>query len=401
MENGARPNKEMKTLALFALSSLALLAQPATPLAEPPKPQIDKPAALRPSTPLASDPKPAGTSATDIVGDIPRRSDIVVTTKNVLVPTIVLDSAGKIVNGLKVSDFALYDNDRPQRIQSDGVFQPISLVVCIQANAQVDAMIPKIRKIGSELDALVLGETGEAALIAFDHRVQVLQEFTSDKGKLDAAIKKISVYGSSQSRLNDAMMEGINMLKKRPSTRRRVMLVISETRDGSSAIRPKEVLLESQFANVLVYTINISHWVSSFTRTPPTPRPDPIPPEAHHSPFPGGVSTPTTAAQMQLGNVLPAFGELFKGVKGVFVDNPAELMTKYTGGREYTFANQTSLDNAIRDIGEEIHSQYLLSYVPSSEEGGYHTIRVDVIGRPNMKVRARPGYWIAGTKERE
>jgi VWFA-related protein len=329
---------------------------------------------------------------------MPKKSDIIVTTKNVLAPTTVLDRDGNFVNGLKVSDFVLYDNDKQQNIQADVIFQPISLVVCIQANAQVEALVPKIRKIGAELDTLVLGETGEAAVIAFDHRVQVLQPFTSEQGKIDAAIKKISVYGSSTARLNDAAMEAMNMLRNRPQNRRRILLLITETRDGGSDARAKQVLMQAQLSNVLIYTINISHLVSSFTRTPPAPRPDPIPAEAHHVPA-GGYSTPTTQAQMQLGNALPAFVEIFKGVKGIFIDNPCELYTKYTGGREYTFTTQNSIDRAVTDIGAEIHSQYLLSYVPSSEEGGFHTIRVDVVGRPNLKVRTRPGYWIAGPNE--
>jgi len=259
-------------------------------------------------------------------------------------------------------------------------------------------MIPKIQKIGAEIDAAVLGESGEAAVISFDHRVQVLQDFTSEKGKIDTAIKKISVYGSSQSRLNDAAMQAMNMLKSRPKDRRRILLLISETRDGSSSTRAREVLLQAQFADVLVYTINISHWVAQFTRTPPVPRPDPIPPEAHHVPG-GGVMTPTMQSQMQMGNAIPAFVEIFKAVKGIFVDNPSELYTKFTGGKEYTFSTQRSLDQAITDLGEEIHSQYLLSYAPSSQEGGFHTIRVEVIGRPHLKARTRPGYWIAGAKE--
>lgn len=320
------------------------------------------------------------------------------TAKNVLAPTTVLTPDGHTLNGLKVSDFALYDNDKLQRIQSDVIFQPISLVVAIQANAQVDQMIPKIRKIGAELDTLILGDSGEAAVIAFDHRVRVLQEFTSEHGKIDDAIKKISVYGSSTSRLNDACMEAMNMLRNRPKNHRRILLLISETRDGSSSARPRDVLLQAQFSDVMVYTINISHWIATITRTPPTPRPDPFPADAHHVPA-GGVSTPTTQAQMQLGNVLPAFVEIFKGVKGIFVDNPSELLTKYTGGREYTFMNQASIDRAVSDIGDELHGQYLLSYEPSNEEGGFHHIRVDVMGRPNLKVRTRYGYWRAGPNE--
>lgn len=368
-------NSAQAWIALIAVSTLAAQQPPA------PKPSVT----VQPATPMQE--------------DLPRKSDIVIETTNVLAPTTVLDKDGGVVNGLKVADFVLYDNDKAQRIQADVVFQPISLVVVIQANAQVDKMIPKIQKIGAAIDQSILGDTGEAAVLAFDHRVQVMQDFTSEKGKIDAAIKKISVYGSSTSRLNDAAMQGMNMLRNRPKNRRRIMLLISETRDGSSSAHAKEVLMQAQFSDVLVYTINISHWISQFTRTPGVPRPDPIPPEAHHVPAAAGVMTPTMQTQMQMGNSIPAFVEIFKAVKGIFVDNPSELLTKYTGGKEYTFSTQGSLDRAVLDIGEEIHSQYLLSYVPSSKEGGFHTIRVEVLGRPNLKIRTRPGYWIAGAKE--
>jgi hypothetical protein len=77
------------------------------------------------------------------------------------------------------------------------------------------------------------------------------------------------------------------------------------------------------------------------------------------------------------------------------------VLTKYTGGKEYSFVRQEALEQAIADIGEEIHSQYLISYNPNKEvrlEGGLHKIRVEV-DRPGLKVRTRPGYWMAGIPE--
>jgi VWFA-related protein len=335
-------------------------------------------------------------SAQSAQDDMPKRSDIVVTTKVVIAPTTVLDRDGRFVNGLHVDDFVLTDNDKPQRITTDVVFQPLSLVVAVQANADVEGLLPKIQKIGPALSALVTGETGEIAVMCFDHRIRTLQEFTTDPNKIDLALKQLKP-GSSSSALNDATMEAINLLRNRPQNRRRVILLISETRDVAGSIRPREVLSAAQFANVLIYSVDISHLVSSFTRSTPYPRPTAIPPEAHHSPT-GGVLTPTESMQLyQTGNYIPMFVEIFKGVKGIFVDNPSELYTKFTGGREYTFASQRGLDQAITDVGEELHSQYLLSYQPTNlEEAGFHTINVAVKGRPGLKIRTRPGYWIAG-----
>lgn len=328
--------------------------------------------------------------------DLPRRSDIVVTTKVVIAPTTVTDNDGRFINGLQVNDFVLTDNDKPQRITQDVVFQPLSLVVAVQSNAQVEGIIPKLQKIGPAIGSLIAGESGEVAVVGFDHRIMDLQEFTSDPQKLDLAFKKLKP-GSSSAALNDASMHAINLLRNRPQNRRRVLLLISETRDVAGSMHPREVLSAAQFANVLVYSINISRLMSSFTKSAPYTRPDPIPPEARRSPT-GGVLTPTQSLQMHgTGNFVPLFVEIFKGVKGIFIDNPSELYTKYTGGREYSFASEKALGQAITDIGEELHSQYLLSYTPTNlVEAGFHTIEVRVKGRPNLKVRTRPGYWIAG-----
>lgn len=113
----------------------------------------------------------------------------------------------------------------------------------------------------------------------------------------------------------------------------------------------------------------------------------------------GAVNTPTTNSQMTGSqgygvNLVPLLGEIFRDTKGIFVDNPVEVFTKYTGGRETGFVSQKSLENAVSEIGREIHNQYIISYNPDNKiEGGFHTIRVDVTGAYN--VRTRPGYWLA------
>ena len=111
---------------------------------------------------------------------------------------------------------------------------------------------------------------------------------------------------------------------------------------------------------------------------------------------------PTSVAQYtgwNNGNVVPVFVEIFKQVKAIFIDNPTEVFSRYTGGKEYSFLSQGALERAVLDIGEELHAQYLLSYNPNNKlEGGFHEIRVEV-DRPDLKVRTRPGYWMAGKPE--
>ena len=143
----------------------------------------------------------------------------------VIAPTTVLDKDGSYVTGLKPMEFKLYDNDKPQTIKVEEVVSPVSLVVAIQADYKVEKVLPKIQKIGNLLENMVAGDNGEIAVIAFDHRIQKLQDFTTDSTKVVEALQKLKP-GSSQSVLTDAVNEAARMLEKRPKERRRVLLLI-------------------------------------------------------------------------------------------------------------------------------------------------------------------------------
>ena len=200
-------------------------------------------------------------------------------------------------------------------------------------------------------------------------------------------------------RMVDGVVAGVRLLRSRPKDRRRIMLLIGETRDLGSESRTREALYDLQVNNVIFYAVDMSRFMTTLTAPPPVPRPDNRPPAMH--PLPAGVpSTPTTVAQTYGLNggraeFLPLMVEIFKDVKAIFKDNPVELFTKGTGGSEFGFHSQRTLEEAIQRIGEELHSQYVITYTPDNpEECGFHTIAVDVPNRPDVKrVQTRPGYW--------
>ena len=321
-----------------------------------------------------------------------------VTTRIVMTPVTVMDRSGSDVNGLNATEFRLFDNGKPQNITEDVAAHSISLVIVIQANAEMEKILPKIQKIGAGIQQQVLGDDGEVAIMEFDHRMQTLTDFTSDPDAMAKALKKLRA-GSSASRLNDAAIEGVNLLKKRPNTRRKILLLIGESRDNGSELKAREVLSAAEFANVVVYSIDISHLIASATAPPPAGRSvlDNRPPGAVFEPN-GAVETPTVQAQNDLGNWAPLLKDIYDVAKGVFIANPLKVYTTYTGGRQYSFVSQRDLDHAISDLGSELHSQYLLTYTPNNqEEAGFHHIIVQVL-KPGLKVRARDGYYIAGGK---
>ncbi|MEO8026318.1 MAG: VWA domain-containing protein [Bryobacteraceae bacterium] len=329
----------------------------------------------------------------------PEQKDPVITVnvKVVVAPTTVTDQNGNVVNGLKTEDFLLLDNGKPQRITEDVASHPISLVILVQNSQNMEKVLAELQKTGSLFESLVLGETGEVAVVSYDHRIKTVLDFTPDVNKVGAAFKLIKA-GSTQNRLNDAVMHGINLLRNRPSSRRRTLLIIGETRDRSSESRLREVLTAAEFQNVTIYSVDVSTALTTMTTRAQPPRPSPIPPGGKIMAN-GQVETPTIQSQNQLGNWTPTLTEIFKRAKGVFVDNPVEVYTKYTGGREFGFLSQHGLERALSQVGEQLHSQYLLAYSVSEATGGYHEIEVRV-NRPGLKVTTRRGYWIAGPSER-
>ncbi len=318
-----------------------------------------------------------------------------VTVRNVLAPVTVEDAHHDFVPGLTPYDFRLYDNGKLQNITQDMATHPLSVVVVIQANADVEKILPYIKRLSSVFESLVIGEDGEMAVIGFDHRIKVLTDFTSDSPKIDGAFQALSVGGYTAA-LNDATMRAVGMLKSRPINRRRVVIQIAENRDKGSEIRSvREILTEAEFANVVFYSIDISKLMSALTSQAQPNRPDTIPPGGEHLPM-GTISTGTTAMQSEMGNWTPALKDVFDAAKGLFVPDPLDVYTKYSGGREYSFKNEKELQRDVMEIGNELHSQYLLSYSPNNQnEAGFHQIRV-VVTKPDVKaVRVRDGYWMA------
>ncbi len=317
-----------------------------------------------------------------------------VTVRNVPVPVSVVDLKGNSVPGLTPFDFRLFDNGKGQKITEDTGQHPLSIVVVIQANNDVEKILPQIMRQASALESLVLGADGEVAVLAFDHRIQELTGFTSDESQIDIAFRKLRA-GSYTAALNDATLKAIDLLKNRPTDRRRVILQIAENRDKGSSSRPREVLTEAEVNNIVIYSMNVSQLLAALTSKAQPNRPDNRPPGGAWV-APGVTSTATTESQMNMGNWVPALKDVFDATKGVFVKDPLDVYTQYTGGRQCGFKSDKALATCVAQIGDELHSQYLLSYHPSNlDEPGFHRIVVEVL-KPGFKVRSREGYWIAG-----
>ncbi|HEX7361850.1 MAG TPA: hypothetical protein VF283_15270, partial [Bryobacteraceae bacterium] len=101
----------------------------------------------------------------------------------VVVPASVTDNQGHPIYGLTASDFVLTDDGKVRDFHLDVVDEglaPIALVVLIQTTERCASALKKIKKVGAAIPEAVVGANGEAAVVSFDDRVTVLQNFTSN-----------------------------------------------------------------------------------------------------------------------------------------------------------------------------------------------------------------------------
>jgi VWFA-related protein len=309
-----------------------------------------------------------------------------------------------MVHTLEVKDFQITDNGVPQQITHfDMGGDPLSLVFLVETSARITPLLPQLNKIGIVLTETVMGPNGEAAVVGFNDSVDKLQDFTTSHDAVEKVFTKLNT-ATRGSKLYDAMAVGVEMLSGRPLAtaetpgRRRVMVILSEATDVGSETKLGAVLRLAQLSNVTIYSVGLSTTMAELKAPPKETTPEITPPGTFgRPPFPGSVQTPGTDAALYGGGDLTALAVwAVQHVKNKITDHALELAATATGGEHIATFKNHSIQKAIDEIGGELHSQYSLSYSPTgTNAAGYHEIKVTV-AKEGLKVRARPGYFLAG-----
>jgi len=325
--------------------------------------------------------------------------DFNVQSKLVIVPAMVTDEKGRVVEGLDALDFIVTDSGQVQRTTVDvfatGVAS-IALMVVVQSSGISAAVLEKVRKIGAMVHPLITGDRGCAGLVSFAERVTWLQECTNNVATFSRSFEKLRAGEATAGKMLDAVDSAVLRLSRRPNSRR-VLLLISESRDRGSEMELETVLMNAQAAGVTVYAANYSAFLSAFTSkssaTAP-PRPKRNTRLSETGTITGGQPTTTHPALSSPEQRLDLLG-WFREIGRLDNTKTTEALAVSTGGATYSFARLKGLEDAIEKLGSELHSQYVLSFAPASPALGYHRLEVRVPARPELKVRARPGYWTA------
>jgi VWFA-related protein len=303
----------------------------------------------------------------------------------VIVPVTVTDDAGELILDLDKGDFRIYDNGVEQQIEHfdlGGVRASIVLVVA--RGAQVQGLLPGIRRSGVVFADTVMTSTNEAAVIGFDSMIEVIEKLTTDQEVVQKSITELQP-GVGGSRLFDAMSRGVSLLDNQPPGGRRVIVVVSEAQDRGSRATLAEVVWHANLANVTIYSIALSTFMAQLRAPLPQfpPRYTPSPPVPYPFPMPYSFS-----AHMDLSLI----AEWVKAARF----NVLAAASAATGGLFVnTHEENATVGQAMDRIGGELSAQYTLGFrAPANGTQGFHKIRVEV-DRPGVTIRTRPGYFLA------
>lgn len=315
----------------------------------------------------------SGKAYQDAQSASPAAPTITVRSQLVLVPTEVHTRKGEPIYGLNGSDFEVEADGVPQRVHLDesGAVMPISLVVLVQCSRDAWREGPKTKGLSTMVDALVGGVPARVAVVDFGKELELLTGLTADPVQRDAAFHRLEpCVDDPGAGIYDALSYANHLLDRDHATGRRLILMISETRDHGSVTKPGTVLAALNRANTLVDAVAFS-------------------------PGRDAMSEDLKSADGATGSV---FGLAAMAIQALRKNAPKELAQE-TGGEYINFATERGFDRSLNTLANRIHNAYELSFVPqfppaTSVSGeNLHRITVSVPKYPDAVVEHRANYW--------
>jgi VWFA-related protein len=333
---------------------------------------------------------------------------IAVDVKVVTLPVTVRDKHGKIVRDLTKDDFTLQEDGRPQTIRyfSQEANLPLTLGLLVDTSrSQTNVLDAERNASRSFLDQMLVQEKDKAFLIHFDREVELLQDLTSSREKLQAALELLKTpsdrdrsndpndSGDSRSgsgshhgggtQLYDAVFLASNELMKKQQGRK-ALVILSDGVDRGSKTSLESTIESAQRADTVVYSIYFA--------------------DSHREDRNEGQRRGGGMGRGGGGGGWPGGGGGGRGGPGGGQRHPEEPRTdgkkilerisRETGGRFFEVSKKESVGEIYTSIVEELRTQYSMGYTPDKETAasGYHHVTL-AVKRKDLTVQTREGYY--------
>ncbi len=316
----------------------------------------------------------------------------------VMLPVLVKDESGHMVNGLGPKDFTILENGKKQTLNFFTA-DPFALSVAVIIDLGMkDVDVQKVHHSFPALEG-AFSQFDEVSLYTYSNTVGELLGWTAVGLQLEAALDQVEqargqdngppvtsgpfgpngpsingmpadpgaprLYTPVQEAhvMNDAILKAAMDLSHRDKDRRKVIFIISDGREYRSQSSYRDVLQVLQKNNIMVYAIGL-----------------------------GGSAIPGYNKLAKLH--IPRLG---------YTDLLPKYVNATTGAPVVDELTRTGIEDAYAQILGDARNQYTMGYpAPVSPPGGYRTIEILVDRpscrssiRPCVNVYARDGYYPA------
>jgi VWFA-related protein len=278
----------------------------------------------------------------------------------------VKDKHGALIPNLKKEDFTIAEDGVPQTIKyfSAESNLPLTLGMMIDSSGSQRNVIDMEKEVGGAFLRQILTDKDEAFVISFDISVDLLQDFTRDTHRLQAALNKAKInvdftsggipgmgggpvpqggYAPGTLLYDAVYLSAHDMLSKEVG--RKAMIILTDGQDEGSRLKIQDAIEASQKADAIVY-------------------------------------------------VLLCADRGFYGGFGYSGEGEMRRLTEQTGGRVINVGNKfDKLRDAFDQIAAELRSQYNIGYTPTNTklDGSYR--KIEIKNKENYKIQSRAGYY--------
>jgi VWFA-related protein len=285
----------------------------------------------------------------------------------------VKDKHGALIPNLTKEDFEISEDSKPQTIKYFAAESnlPLTLGIMIDASGSQRNVIDMEKEVGGAFLKQILTDKDEAYVMSFDITVDLLQDFTRDTHRLQAALNKAKVnvdytsggipgmgggpvptQNAPGTLLYDAVyLSAHDMLAKEVG--RKAMILLTDGQDEGSRLKIRDAIEAAQKADAIIYVLLCADRGGYFS---------------------SGMS--------------------YSG------EGDMRKLTEQTGGRVINVGNKfDKLREAFDQIAAELRSQYNVGYVPTNLklDGTYR--KLEIKNKQNYKIQARAGYYAARTQD--
>ncbi len=257
--------------------------------------------------------------------------------KLVNVYVTVTDAHGAPVAGLKKENFVVKEDGREQKIS---VFDkesalPLSIALAIDTSLSTRHDLPLEQASAKRFAKAILRPVDALSVYGFNESVSQATSYTADLKRIDEGIDHIRMGAATA--LFDAVYVVSRSLDRRQG--RKVIVLITDGGDTISRVDYKEAARAAEEAEALVYSIIV------------------VPIENSAGRETGG-------------------------------ENALIQLSEDTGGKYYYATSMSQLDEAFRQISDELRTQYLLAYYPSQRTSSsqFRRIQVGIAGPPRPRL---------------